>query len=111
MRTLALIDCNNFYVSCERVFKVNCIYDAWRAARAEAGLPDLRWHDLRHTNATRVERSRRVSLRQLGRHLGHTSEKTTYRYVNQDLSDLEEIAAVLDELNERAAADEPVVLH
>ena len=85
---------------------------------ARAKTKDLDWpagvvfkQHKRHTNATRIERSRRVSLRQPGRHLGHTSEKTTYRYVNQDLSDLEEIAAVLDELNERAAADEPVVLH
>lgn len=87
------------------------VKSAWSTIRRALGLEDVRLHDLRHTNATRLERSQKVSLAQLSRWLGHTNVKTTFRYVNQDDSVLEEAAGALDAINERAeqeAASEAV---
>lgn len=75
---------------------------AWAKVRDLAGLPDVRLHDLRHTYATRIERSKRISTAQLGRLLGHTNPRTTYRYVNQDTSVVDEATRVLDDLHEEA---------
>jgi len=49
--------------------------------RAAAGLSDLRFHDLRHTAATRMAQSG-MPLSEIGRILGHSEPTTTYRYVN-----------------------------
>jgi integrase len=77
---------------------------AWAKVRELAGLQDVRLHDLRHTYATRIERSKRISTAQLGRLLGHTNPRTTYRYVNQDTSVIDEATRILDELHEEASA-------
>jgi integrase len=47
----------------------------------KTGLADLRFHDLRHTAATRLV-SCHISLPEVGRVLGHTKPQTTYRYTN-----------------------------
>ena len=75
------------------------IKSAWTTIRRALDLLDVRMHDLRHTNATRLERSQQVSLAQLSRWLGHTNIKTTYRYVNQDESALDDAADALDAIN------------
>ena len=54
---------------------------AFTTVRNKAGLPDLRFHDLRHTAATRLV-SCHISLTEVGRVLGHTKPQTTYRYTN-----------------------------
>lgn len=54
---------------------------AFTTVRNNAGLPDLRFHDLRHTAATRLV-SCHISLTEVGRVLGHTKPQTTYRYTN-----------------------------
>jgi len=54
---------------------------AFTSVRNIAGLPDLRFHDLRHTAATRLV-SCHISLPEVGRVLGHTKPQTTYRYTN-----------------------------
>jgi integrase len=87
------------------------VKSAWTTMRRALGLEDVRLHDLRHTNATRIKRSQKVSLAQLSRWLGHTNAKTTFRYANQDDSVLDEAASALDAINERAeqeAASEAV---
>lgn len=76
---------------------------AWAKVRELAGLPDVRLHDLRHTYATRIERSKRISTAQLGRLLGHTNPRTTYRYVNQDKSVIDEATRVLDDLHDEGS--------
>jgi integrase len=53
----------------------------FRGAADAAGLSDVRFHDLRHTAATRLVRSG-MPLPEVGRILGHSSPLTTYRYVN-----------------------------
>jgi integrase len=54
---------------------------AWRAARAAAGLPHARFHDLRHTCASWLINAG-VDLFTVGAILGHTAPATTARYAH-----------------------------
>ncbi|HEX8252939.1 MAG TPA: tyrosine-type recombinase/integrase [Thermoanaerobaculia bacterium] len=72
------------------------------AARAEAGIPEVRFHDLRHTAATRLCQG--LPLPQVGRILGHVQPSTTYRYVNADAETARRGALILDQLNGESAS-------
>jgi integrase len=74
---------------------------AFNSVRKIAGLPDVRFHDLRHTHATRLVTSH-IPLSEVGRVLGHTQANTTYRYVNANVETARRAAAVLDEFNKEA---------
>lgn len=77
------------------------------AARAEAGIPEVRFHDLRHTAATRLCQG--LPLPQVGRILGHVQPSTTYRYVNADAETARRGALILDGLNaDTARAEESI---
>lgn len=83
---------------------------SFTAARNAAGLSDVRFHDLRHTAATRLVRGE-LPLPEVGRILGHTQPKTTYRYVNADASTASRAAAIFHDASRRVeeiAADESV---
>ena len=56
-------------------------YHAWDTARHQAGVPQCRWHDLRHTAASLMA-SQGVSLYTIGKVLGHAQAKTTQRYAH-----------------------------
>ncbi len=66
--------------------------------RRVAGLPDVRFHDLRHTAATRLVGAH-IPLSEVGRVLGHTQANTTYRYVNANTDTARRAAAALDAFN------------
>src|SRR5262249_46342629 len=68
---------------------------SFSTARHAAGLADVRFHDLRHTAATRLVAAH-IPLSEVGRVLGHTQANTTYRYVNADLDTVRRAAAALD---------------
>ena len=70
---------------------------SFTAARNEAGLEGLRFHDLRHTAATRLCAG--LPLPEVGRILGHQQPTTTYRYINADAGTAKRAASVLDEFN------------
>ena len=53
----------------------------WRATLNAAGIPDFRFHDLRHTFATRLLR-KTGNLKLVSRLLGHTTVETTTRYAH-----------------------------
>ena len=53
----------------------------WERIRREAGCPDLRMHDLRHSFAS-AALSAGLSLSQIGELLGHKSTQTTKRYAH-----------------------------
>lgn len=55
------------------------IFNAWNSARTEAGLPDLRIHDLRHSFASALVNNG-VPIYDVQKLLGHQSIKTTERY-------------------------------
>lgn len=56
-------------------------YAFWYALREEAGCPDLRLHDLRHSFAS-AALDAGLSLAQIGELLGHASTQTTKRYAH-----------------------------
>lgn len=60
----------------------------WERLRVEAGCPDLRMHDLRHSFASSALAAG-LSLAQIGELLGHKSTQTTKRYAHL----VEEVAA------------------
>jgi integrase len=64
---------------------------AWEKARELAGLPDVRFHDLRHSFASFLV-SDGVSLPMIGKLLGHTQAQTTLRYAHAHDDALEEAA-------------------
>ncbi len=91
------------------------IYDnvkrSYTAARKAAGLLDVRFHDLRHTAATRLVGAH-IPLSEVGRVLGHTQANTTYRYVNANAETAKRAAAALDAFNcEGTPAEEPDVVN
>ncbi len=78
--------------------------------RTLAGLPDLRFHDLRHTHATRLI-SKHLPLSEVGRVLGHTQANTTYRYVNANVETARRAAAALDEFNKSEGENDIQVIN
>lgn len=59
---------------------------AMRRAVRGAGITHLRFHDLRHTAATRILRG--TNLRVVQKILGHSSSQTTERYAHAQLEDM-----------------------
>ncbi|WP_246136718.1 tyrosine-type recombinase/integrase [Leekyejoonella antrihumi] len=55
------------------------LYKVYRPARAAAGRPDLRWHDLRHTGATLAAHAG-ATTRELMDRLGHSTSTMAMRY-------------------------------
>lgn len=71
----------------ERVFEHTIQHRWWGPARETAGLPKVRWHDLRHTFGTRwVRDGGEVTV--LQKVMGHASITMTMRYVKLAGSDL-----------------------
>lgn len=80
----------------ERIFPFVDVKRAFKAVKDDAGLSDLRFHDLRHTAITRMVKGG-ISASEAGKIAGHTQPITTYRYVNTDLESIKTAASVLDE--------------
>ena len=57
------------------------IFMSWDTARKQAGLPDLRIHDLRHSAASFMAAAG-IDLYTIGKVLGHANYKTTTRYAH-----------------------------
>lgn len=89
----------------ERVFQfdvlpVSAIEWFWRMLRVEAGIEDVRLHDLRHNYASLAARSFET-LPMIGSLLGHKNYSTTARYAHLDDKTLQETAAVIGDEIER----------
>lgn len=69
------------------------VFNSWNTARAKAGLPDVRMHDLRHSFASFLVNNGR-SLYEVQKLLGHTQIKTTQRYAHLSHDTLMEAASV-----------------
>jgi integrase len=92
-----------------RVFGIaDNVKTAFTAARNQAGLPDLRFHDLRHSAASRLV-SAHIPLSEVGKILGHQQPQTTWRYVNANGETVRRAAAALEAFNNQpiAEASEP----
>jgi integrase len=84
---------------------------SFNAARKDAGLLDVRFHDLRHTAATRLVQAH-LQLAEVGRVLGHTQPSTTYRYVNANIETARRAADALASFSEnRDDRSEPASIH
>ncbi len=55
--------------------------DTWSRLRAEAGLSDVRLHDLRHTYAS-IAMAQGETVLTIGRLLGHRNPETTLKYIH-----------------------------
>ena len=77
------------------VFSVTSnVQRSWTAARKDAKLQHLRFHDLRHTAATRLAHTMQLAL--VGRILGHSDPKTTHRYVNTSRDIVNHATSILE---------------
>ena len=76
---------------------------SFHSARGAAGLPDVRFADLRHTCASRLI-SRGIPIMEVGRALGHTQANTTYRYINADADTARRAADALDAMRHESEA-------
>ena len=75
------------------------VKNAFNSARRIADLKDVRFHDLRHTAATRLVRGH-MPISEVGRILGHTQVNTTYRYVNANIETARRAAHILASLSD-----------
>jgi integrase len=80
------------------VFGIDNVKRAFKAACEAAGIDDMRFHDLRHTHASRLDELG-FSLSKIGAQLGHTQVQTTARYVNRDRAGMQQVADALDIFN------------
>lgn len=79
-----------------RVFGVtDTVKRSWATAKRIAGISNLRFHDLRHTCATRLVQGG-LPIAEVSRILGHTNITTTFRYANIDDSSLERALEILE---------------
>ena len=80
----------------------------WRRIRAEAGLADVRIHDLRHTYASNAVKAG-LSLPMVGKLLGHTQMQTTMRYAHWEDAPVNTAAAnVSDALSAALSASNEI---
>jgi integrase len=86
-------DSNDALVFSNRNFKW-----LWLAALSEAGVADFRFHDLRHTFASRLAHSG-LSISELAALLGHTQIQTTLRYANPTAETIQKATGILNALN------------
>ncbi len=90
------------------VFGQDSIKRAWRSACLAAGIEDLHFHDLRHTAATRLERSG-MSGEMIRQILGHSHVTMTRRYLNVTPEVLEAAASAVDRWHSEAAPETETV--
>lgn len=81
----------------DRVFGVSEIKRAFHTACRLAGITDLRFHDLRHTAATRLI-AQGMPIEEVALVLGHAQISTTFRYTNRTPQTIERAARLLTEL-------------
>ena len=75
--------------------KARYVVRAFTKARDRAGIPDFRFHDLRHTFATRLVQ-KGVDLYKVQRLLGHKTGVMTQRYAHHSSESLRDGVKVLD---------------
>lgn len=73
------------------------LYKVFYRARAKAGRPDLRWHDLRHTGAVLAAQTGATLAELMGR-LGHSTPQAALRYQHVAGGRDAQIAAALSRL-------------
>ena len=67
---------------------INGLLSYWRKLKAACGLRDFRFHDLRHTAATRMLRAPGVNIKTVKQALRHKRIETTMRYAHVQEGDV-----------------------
>ncbi len=80
----------------EKYTNAAALYHRYKRACRDAGVPDLRFHDLRHTAATRMIEAG-VALADVSKILGHSSLNMSMRYYHPD----EALREAVEKLAER----------
>lgn len=70
------------------------LQDAWEVVRIEAGIDDVRIHDLRHTFAS-LAAAQGQSLYLIGKALGHVQSRTTERYAHLAADPIRQVGDVV----------------
>ena len=81
----------------------SAVNSLWYRARKEAGIDDVRLHDLRHTVASQAV-ARGVALSTVARMLGHSDPTMTLRYAHVSDREVEAAAERIGVVIERAMA-------
>ena len=79
------------FVSSQTGERLKYVHKVWRRLRAQAGLPQLRLHDLRHQYASFLVNNGR-SLYEVQQILGHSSPTVTQRYAHLSTRSLQDAA-------------------
>jgi integrase len=87
-----------FTTSTGTPLKARYVVRAFSKARSRAVIPDFRFHDLRHTFATRLAQ-KGVDLYKIQRLLGHKTAMMTQRYAHHSPESLRDGVHVLDPLS------------
>lgn len=74
-------DCPYVVPNPKTLLPFTCIYRSWNTARKNAGLAEVRCHDLRHSMASNMVNAGR-SIYEVAKVLGHAQIKTSQRYSN-----------------------------
>lgn len=77
-----------------RLFPVHDFKTAWSTLLADAKIGDFRWHDLRHTFASRLAQAN-VNLNKIRELMGHADLKMTLRYAHLATADLADAVALI----------------
>ncbi|MCC6738933.1 MAG: site-specific integrase [Planctomycetia bacterium] len=77
--------------------------EAWRTALKRAGVERFRWHDLRHTFASRLAQAG-VPILAIKQLLGHTTLAMAMRYAHLQEKNLREAVGVLDPARKSASS-------
>lgn len=85
-----------FKTPCGNELKVRYLVREFCEARDRAGIPDFRFHDMRHTFATRLVQ-RGVDLYKVQRLLGHKTGLMTQRYAHHSPESLRDGVKVLED--------------
>jgi len=95
------------------LFGISSVKHSFNKVRKHACLTDMRFHDLRHTYATRLV-SRQMPLAEVSRVLGHTQPTMTYRYTNLTIETARRAADALNELHAigvEPTSDQPAMIN
>jgi integrase len=85
----------------DAVFAIGDNKKWWGQALKDAGIENLRWHDLRHTFCSRLAQSG-ASLKVIQEAAGHKTIAMTARYAHMDQSSLRNALAVLNRAPEKS---------
>ena len=78
----------------QRHLSNGALYNFWRGVRTEAGITDVRCHDLRHTYAS-IALAHGETILTIGRLLGHSDPATTLKYTHLADASMHEVSEAL----------------